>query len=267
MANSDMKDFIFVGDIHLNSLLSCEYRWNVFDKAIALAKTERYQSADIVFLGDLTDAKDRHSGELVNRFIQKILYLANVLGNKENNLFIVRGNHDYLKDERKPFFEFIEDLAENIYFPQEHSPFLNGLAVVPNIRPESEMFSKDNMKKILQDKEIKVIATHFTIAGAEADNGYTLESGVSQEAIQGIISKGVHIVSGDLHYAQKKAGVIYPGAPHPVSFQESKRAFLTRHFLFYDSKQDKFENIEPNDFSRATILVDEDLSVLKQIKE
>ena len=60
--------YLLVSDLHLTDNPRDEYRWGIFGQIDSVIQT--YQPSCLVILGDLTDKKDNHSSELVNRLLQ-----------------------------------------------------------------------------------------------------------------------------------------------------------------------------------------------------
>ncbi|MEE8113134.1 MAG: metallophosphoesterase, partial [Nitrososphaerales archaeon] len=90
-----------VSDLHLSDKADDEYRWQIFEFLHGYyAMTE---DKNLIILGDLTDEKDHHSAKLVNAIADEILTLRD----KGMEIFILKGNHDYI-DPACPFFDFLD---------------------------------------------------------------------------------------------------------------------------------------------------------------
>src|SRR5215831_20234111 len=98
------SSILLVGDLHLTTAERDAYRWGVFGQLRKLIK--EHAPKHLVLLGDLTNEKDRHPGELVNRIVQEITALR---GFTEMIVHIVRGNHDGV-DPNWPYFAFLNQL-------------------------------------------------------------------------------------------------------------------------------------------------------------
>ena len=91
---------IITSDLHLTDRARDEYRWELFPWLIELV--EETGSDEVLILGDLTDAKNNHSAELVNRMVKE-------LTNLPAHVYVLKGNHDYV-DPDQPFFGFLNEI-------------------------------------------------------------------------------------------------------------------------------------------------------------
>lgn len=189
---------ILTSDIHLNEHQRDEYRWKLFDW---LAE----QKADeLIINGDLTDAKDRHSARLVNRFYKSIMGLETRF-----RIILNKGNHDYY-DADHPFFEFVGDSSDIVFITK---PIQIKLSI------GSALFIPAGVKWDFKLPKADYIFTHATFSGAKAENGSTL-TGVDPRVIEGFQGK---VFSGDVHVPQRllSGKVEYVGAPYHVRFGDS----------------------------------------------
>ena len=91
---------LVTADWHLTDAPQDNYRWLAFDHIRALCA--EHQIRDVCIMGDLTDRKDRHSAELVNRMIAELRKCVE----EGLSLAILMGNHDKpLKG--TPYWEFL----------------------------------------------------------------------------------------------------------------------------------------------------------------
>lgn len=156
----------------------------------------------MLILGDLTDAKDNHPAELVNRIISALTSL------KVANIRMIAGNHDWLKKDQE-FFKFLNSFP-NIKFmtrPTEDDDVAGPLAFY---LPYSKNPVKDwaNMDFSHYD----YLFMHQTIAGSIASNGQKMDG----EDLPKL--DAVKIFSGDIHVPQVIRGIEYVGSPYHVHF-------------------------------------------------
>jgi len=89
---------LLCSDLHLASGESASYRFDFFPWLAKTCKEERVRS--VLILGDLTDAKDHHSAELVNRVVAAVDSIPC------DDVKILAGNHDWLRQGHE-FFRFL----------------------------------------------------------------------------------------------------------------------------------------------------------------
>lgn len=193
---------ILAADIHMTSNPRDEYRWGLFEWLEQ--EVIRHKADQVFFLGDHTEAKDRHQSILVNRFSDGVERLR-----KRAKLWFLKGNHDYI-DPAYPFFGFLDHMS-NVSFIKEPTGLDFGDAkalCLPTTRsPEDWTQFRFN--------DYALIFTHQTYDGAISENGTKLP-GFSPSIFNGY--KG-HVWSGDIHVPQKVApNVEYVGAPYRIDF-------------------------------------------------
>lgn len=191
------------GDWHLTDLPRDAYRWNFVAELPALLK--KHKITTLVVLGDLTDAKDRHNAELVNKVVAAFhaIYKTGV------RVVFLQGNHDYL-DDKTPFFRFLGKLpgvkvVTSSYQFEDGGAFY--LALGHTRRPEEAW-------KGLDFSRYDAVFGHQTFSGAVAETG-TMLSGLPLSLIKG----ARHFYSGDIHAPQTIGKLCtYVGAPYHVRF-------------------------------------------------
>lgn len=190
---------ILTGDVHLTDRDQDEYRWGLLDFLCT-------QSADeLIICGDLTDAKDRHSSKLVNRFMNSLAKLTDHF-----YVYIVMGNHDAI-NLNSPFFEFINSTphANFIKFAETDDLSIGRCLFIPSGYHWQTDFA-------LQKEDF--IFTHVTFNGAKAENG-SLLPGVDSKLLKDY--RGM-CYSGDIHVPQKISDNIeYIGAPYHIRFGDA----------------------------------------------
>lgn len=189
-------------DWHLTDAPSEEYRWQIFATLRAAIKQTK---ADHVFiLGDLTDRKDRHTGELVNRLVREVRALTEIC----RQVTILRGNHD-APLRGTPYWSFLSNFV-GINFVVEPTWEAGGLLLLPHSVNPLEEWAELGLSKA------RAIFMHQTVNGAVGNNGHVLESDNAP-----LIPRGPLVYSGDIHVQQTVGRVTYIGAPHPIKFGDN----------------------------------------------
>lgn len=200
---------LLLADLHLTSVARDAYRWNLFPWL--LEALPRNGVKELIILGDLTESKDYHSAQLVNRIVDELCTLYRKAG--LYRIYILRGNHDGTNP-ACPYFRFLGQFEFIKYIATQWMETLNNRQVL--FLPHSRDPAAEWDTKWLYDAE--VIFMHQTIAGAVSENGTTLE-GISAKLLAP--AKRATIWSGDIHVPQKIGPVEYVGAPYPVRFGDS----------------------------------------------
>lgn len=199
-----------------------------------------------MILGDLTDAKDNHSAELVNRVVRAI----NSIPVEEINILV--GNHDWLKSGQE-YFRFLSILPNVNYITQpcEDKDVKSG-------RPSAFYlpYSKNPGKdwKDLDFSHYQYLFMHQTRPGAVASNGQKMDGEELPELNAG------KIYSGDIHVPQVCGPLEYVGSPYHVHFGD---AFTPRCVLL--EKGGRPVDLHFKTISRlsATVSSFEELTALK----
>lgn len=195
-------------DLHLTAQKSDEYRWQVFPKLMSVVEKEKADA--VVLLGDITDFKDKHPAELVNRMVDGVSALAE----KCDVIFVV-GNHDYVNAEW-PFFQFLKHIP-NVHVFSKPVHWCDGTWFLPHTRtPETDW------KELLQNPEFceaSLFCMHQPVIGSETSDNYTLDHGLDNLWFSKNISDfDGTVISGDIHHPQVVGDVEYIGSPYPVRF-------------------------------------------------
>lgn len=187
---------ILVSDLHLNERPSDQYRWGLF----AWLVENKADADELLILGDLTDAKDRHSSQLVNR-----LYSSTMLLEEHFRVIILKGNHDYV-DPSHPFFEFLGSSSDTRFIKDPEQLKLS---------IGSALFLPAGAEWPAKLPKTDYIFTHATFSGAKAENGQSL-TGVDPGLVRDYAGK---VLSGDIHVPQKIGrNIEYVGAPYHTRF-------------------------------------------------
>lgn len=224
---------ILASDLHLTANPADEYRWGLFPWLAKELVAENAKS--LLLLGDLTDAKDYHSAELVNRVVRSILELKKHV----ERIIILRGNHDFLKD-GSMFFEFLDSIpgVEVITKPTED---IDGELCY--FLPYSKNPARDWQG--LDFSHYQYLFMHQTVKGALASNGQRMAGEPLVELNAG------KVYSGDIHVPQIIGKVEYVGSPYHVHFGDS----FTPRCIAVDRKHQAFDLHFPC-LSRTTVDVD-----------
>lgn len=217
---------LLISDLHLVDKPDAAYRWTLFEWLHQTIKEEKVKF--LYVLGDLTDAKDNHSAELVNRVVNEIDRLTKAFPNLQ--IVILAGNHDWLKAGHE-FFKFLNVIKNVVYInkptedPDVHGPLTYYL-------PYSKNPAKD--WEGLDFSHYEFLFMHQTIKGAVSSNGQEMEGENLPKLDAG------KVYSGDIHVPQVIGGVEYVGSPYHVHFGdnfkprcvllESKRRAVDLHF-------------------------------------
>ena len=185
---------LITADLHFSENSRDGYRFRLFKTLRALIK--KYTVEELLILGDLTEAKDNHGADLVNRIVDELAQLA-----QQVRIIVLRGNHD-LQGSHAPFFQFLYNIAGLSYIstPQRIGDDL--------FLPHTRNWEKD--WKDVDFDGVRFIYTHNTFAGARGENGAALEGFAAP--------RGPRVISGDVHVPQRFDNVIYCGAPFHIDF-------------------------------------------------
>lgn len=211
-----MTDYLVTSDLHLSDKPRDKYRFGLFDWLYAQQKIHKPRATFI--LGDLTEAKDRHSSSLVNQIVDGLTSL-------EPPVFILRGNHDGL-DQSTPFFKFINNM-DGISFICSHTqvPLLDyRISMIPHQLSQVELD--------IECRRIQPgwgVFLHNTFQGVIAETGAVM-SGLSASLIAE--AKPRWCWAGDVHKPQQCGPVAYVGSPYAVRFGDD---FTPRVLLLDDS--------------------------------
>lgn len=215
--------WLIIGDLHFTDHARDQYRFGIF-KWIR-QQQEKYKPVATFLLGDLTDAKDRHSALLVNKIVNGLMSL-------EPPVYILEGNHDYKADKRNPFFKFLNHI-EGLRFVTEPTVIkaVLPIALIPHCRSQDDW---NNAVKMVfggrtSDSPACLLA-HQTFVGAIAESGVRL-SGLSASLVESF-NPPLGVYAGDVHKPQTQGIVTYVGCPYQVRFGDN---FNPRSIFIEDS--------------------------------
>jgi hypothetical protein len=239
---------IVISDLHWTEAPADEYRWKLV-KEIA-DRQKAHAAPSLIVLGDITDAKDRHSALMIWKVLDAFQTWANVF----SRIYILCGNHDYLVDPLKPFFGFLGG-QPRITFLQGESPEADldpsgwvcelwggEWHFIPHTRSK-ELFSR--CLEWVGERSSSYRFMHQTMTGSRGANGYAL-SGIDLSAT----TQRMPLISGDVHVPQRIGSVEYVGAPYPIAFGDE---FRSRYFLLKGPRELEYHPLPT--FVRKRVLV------------
>ena len=113
--------WLIIGDLHLDDNPANEYRWGIFQWIRSLFyKVGIKNITHVKFLGDITENKDNHSAELVNRLVANLRLLQESM---DTTIIVLEGNHDRLFKTSPVFFSFLNGMDRIVLV--EDSPFFS----------------------------------------------------------------------------------------------------------------------------------------------
>jgi len=207
---------IATGDWHLTDNPRDEYRWGIFPWLAGQVK--KHKVGRIALLGDVTDAKDRHSEALANRLVDEIAALADSC-----EVIWSPGNHDG-HQEGRPFFRFASHVKNLLVLTEPE--MTNGNLFLPNTRDHTVAWAE--LGGLF--KQARYVFCHQTFENCLSENGMKLP-GIPHDAFG---KTKALIFSGDIHVPQivsQKPRIEYVGAPYRIRFGDS---FTPRLLLIED---------------------------------
>lgn len=199
---------LITSDLHFSSTPRDSYRFRIFDELGTLVKSRNI--LHLYVLGDLTESKDNHSAELVNRIVDGFVRLSNKVP-----ITIIRGNHDGI-DPESSFFRFLRHF-ESISWVNSPTPAqFSSLDLKEELNclflPHSSNYVEDWKKFDL--KSYDLILAHNTFRGAKLESGFEPKGAIPTS----IFHPDTIVISGDIHTPQSVGPVRYVGAPYTIDF-------------------------------------------------
>lgn len=199
---------ILTSDTHFTSNDAEEYRWDVFDDIQRLLRHD--PDKHVYILGDLTDRRDRHPSDLVNRLVDTF----SNLGKQGAKITVLCGNHDRPLYASKPYWSFLSTI-DHVKFIRE--PTADGrLLMLPFADKPAEAWHDITMALY------HTVFCHQTFRGADRGDRIS-DSGLS---LVDVFPPSVKVYSGDIHIPQDLGQLTYVGAPHHIKFGDSYRCRL-----------------------------------------
>lgn len=197
---------IITADVHMDLDPENAYRWNLWQ----WLEVEIISKAinNLLILGDLTVAKDKHNSKLVNRLVKALEFLST-----EVNIYILVGNHDYI-DTNNPFFGFTEIIEGVKFIINPYQKIIDKKSCY--FLPATKDYSK---WEELGFSDCDYIFTHATFAGVKTETGFPLP-GVDPNIFG---RTNARIWSGDIHSPQDIPGakISYVGAPYRTNYGDT----------------------------------------------
>lgn len=197
---------LLTSDLHLTSDPAHEYRWSLFPWLRDACASESVRT--LLILGDLTDAKDGHPAELINRVARSLVDLRAQVESLED-IYILMGNHDYLR-EGHPTFAFLNYIEGLHFIHKPHELMDDDKGIPALLLPHSKTPAADWGSINLEF--FAMVFIHQTVKGARASNGQVMEG------TQIPRFDGLKVYSGDIHVPQVISDVEYVGSPYHVHF-------------------------------------------------
>lgn len=221
--NQSETKLLVISDPHLTEKPADQYRHNFMRDLLDIIK--RRKPDGVAILGDLTEEKDRHSAQLVNKIVNELDDIAALAP-----LLVLMGNHDY-RSEGHPFFAFlkhipniawIDKVTKGADLPRQFRSIFAGCLLLPHThdyeKDWAEMIQRPKSKQgvpALGFADYRFVFAHNTFDGTEGDNGRLLEG------IPPSILGRAKVLCGDIHKPQKVGPVEYIGAPYTIDFGDT----------------------------------------------
>lgn len=225
---------LLCSDLHLTANPRDEYRWGLFPWL--MQQVQKHQLKTVAILGDLTDSKDYHSAELVNRVVTNVARLAQV-GVK---VLILMGNHDYLR-KGHAFFQFLSEVPNVTFITQQLDTSADGAACLwlPHSKDPANEWAGFDFSHYTH------VFMHQTIGGSLSSNGQTMRGDLLPVDLMRAAGK---VWSGDIHVPQQLGLVEYVGSPYHVHFGD---AFRPRCVVMEDERT--WTDVRFRTLSRVTL--------------
>lgn len=163
------------------------------------AYARKHKPDEIVIAGDLTEEKDRHPAELVNKVVQHVHALSKIAP-----VIALEGNHDY-KDEGHAFFAFLSRI--------DNARWISKPCAIGDVLylPHTNDYKRDWANIDLGAYGTRVC--HQTFNGASVGFGRQLE-GIPLD----VLPRKGRTFCGDIHVPQVMGRLVFIGSPYHVDF-------------------------------------------------
>lgn len=192
-------------DLHFTANPRDSYRWSLWPWL--RKQCEKYDVQTLCILGDVTDAKDHHPNELVNRIVREIDACRAVVP----RIIVLRGNHDY-QTAGNPLLGFLS-VMDGVTFvdkPLDTSDEGEACLFLPYTKNAVEDW------KGFDFSHYRFVFIHQTVDGSIASNGQKMQGDRFPD-----MSAAGKVYAGDIHVQQVINGVEYVGSPYHVHFGDS----------------------------------------------
>jgi hypothetical protein len=204
---------LITADIHISDNSRDEYRIKFLKTFRDLCR--KYKVDTAIVLGDLTEAKDNHSAELVNQIVDHFYKLAGIC----KDIIVLKGNHDYLTPET-PFFRFLQRI-EGVTWVNAPTDEKNASTTV--LKRFGACLWLPHTTNYKRDWEGLDLNRYDRIFAHQTFNGVLM--GPGRQPFNGGVPLDVlpqtepdQVISGDIHIPQQLGPVTYVGAPYTVDF-------------------------------------------------
>jgi calcineurin-like phosphoesterase family protein len=201
--------YVLLSDLHLDSNALGEYKWewlHLFSIWLKNYGNVHRDKTTLIILGDITENKDRHTSQLVNRFIDHLnKWRASV-----SQIFILTGNHDGV-DVVRPFFRFVTSVSKVAMVITPEMIDIDGdrCLFLPNSKNPIESWEHVDFSNM------KYIFMHQAVNGAKTANDYDMTDALPLDYFS---KTRAMIFSGDIHVPQTLGNLTYVGSPYPIYF-------------------------------------------------
>lgn len=248
-----------LADLHLTENPTDQYRHDFMDALPAIL--ERRQIDALAILGDLTQEKDRHPAQLVNKVVHQLDAVAKIVP-----VLILEGNHDF-QNEGFPFFAFVNRIP-NIEWVgrithgaalkgRNFRSIFNGCLFLPHTRNYARDWADiiKPPKGVLGFESYRAVFCHNTFNGAEVGWGRKLD-GIPLD----IFPKKAKVFAGDIHVPQTLGPVTYVGAPYTINFGDD---YEPRMIIIEDHA---WHSVKLGGFPQKRLIEVDDLADLLKVK-
>ena len=195
-------NYIITGDWHLDSDPKHKYRWEALRELMMKIRElykQIYDNYRLIILGDLTEKKDKHDADLVNRLMKFLNSLTDYC-----KIDIVMGNHDFV-DPTKPFFKFVNEHDRINFYDYFKRDDMN--IFIPYHGEEESWMAGD------------YVFMHEDFKEAVYDDGQQSRSNRSIKSLS--LRNFKHVFSGHVHRPQVIGDKFtYVGSPYPINFHQ-----------------------------------------------
>lgn len=231
------KRRLIIGDLHLTNNENDQYRWNFLNWVEE--KIREYRIDYVYFLGDICEKKDRHPSILVNKVVESFDRLCSIC-----NVVILKGNHDFDKEEDKPFFKFISKMNNIKFIVKPTISDCGKELFLPFSRDFHSSYDLGDIKKLFD-----YVYMHIDILGADIGNSLKSCEGTELAPFKKVTT---YFISGHIHHAQMMGkNFEYIGSPYPIKFGDT----YTGQIIFINENNER-EYIKYDSIKKWSIRID-----------
>jgi len=239
---------IVTSDLHLTDKPADAYRFGIFDWLAR--QVDDYGADEVLILGDLTDAKDKHSAVLVNKITAGIRTIVD-----ETDVVVLKGNHDYV-DPAMPFFLFLGDAFERVTYINTPTVIGDTLYIPHRHGNGATQYIKD---AIAAAGDPQFIFLHQTVHNSRASSGMLLDGMFTSAAMFG----NAKVVAGDVHVPQLIGGLTYVGSPYQVRYGDD----FTPRVMLMDGRSTRDLSFDAPKKQTITITHPDKLKAVKGLRD